>query len=223
MRVLRVLVLALVAVPAAAQVIPVDQEPRHRIVFADEALRVLEVRIPAGDTTLEHRHDNDLATVNLENGRTRTRNSGADWGTPRVRMPGEVTVNEYSGRPTAHVVQNIDLIPYRLVGVENLRPESWSQGAPITAPGTRVLNESRAFRVYEVRMDGAVGETRHVHDVPVMLALIDGSVTVAGDNPQLGQPLTTPGQWAVVPAGQPHTVRKAEGAEEGRLIEIEVR
>jgi quercetin dioxygenase-like cupin family protein len=216
------LLLALVTSPAAAQGIPVDQEPRHRVVFTDETLRVLDVRVPAGDTTLEHRHDNDMATVNIENGRTRTRNSGADWGAPRVRMPGEVTINEYSGRPGAHVLQNIDEIPYRLVGVENVRPGSWSQGAPVDAPGTRVLSESRAFRVYQVRMDGAVDETRHVHDVPVMLTLIGGSVTVAGDNPQLGQPLTTPGQWAVVPAGQPHAVRRS-GRGEGIVVEIEVR
>ena len=103
--------------------------------------------------------------------------------------------------------------------MENVRPGSWSQGAPIDVPGTRMLSESRAFRVYEVRMDRAVGETRHVHEVPVMLALIGGSVTVAGDNPQLGQPLTTAGQWAVVPAGQPHTVRGSDGV----VVEIEVR
>lgn len=211
----------LAAAPAAAQVVPVDQEPRHRVVFADEALRVLEVRIPAGDTTLEHRHDNDLATVNIENGQTRTRNSGAEWGTPRVRMVGEVSINEYSGTPTAHVVQNIDQMAYRLVGVENLRPGSWSRDAAIAAPLTRVLNESRAFRIYEVRLAGASDATRHVHGVPVMLALVDGAVTIGGESAQPGQPLTTRGQWAVVPAGQPHTVTGGRVA--ATVVEIEVR
>jgi hypothetical protein len=132
-----------------------------------------------------------------------------------------VTVNEYSGKPTAHVVQNIDAVAYRLVGVENLRPGSWTQTPAIAAPATRVLSESRAFRVYEVRLDRATTQTRHVHEVPILLTLLDGSVSVAGDDPQASQPLTRRGQWAVVPAAQPHVV--VRGAADATLVEIEVR
>ena len=202
-------------------VIPVDEEPRHRFVFADSTLRVLEVAIVAGDTTLAHRHDNDLATINVENGRTRTRNVGADWGAPRVRALGEVTFNEYSGTPVAHTVQSIDAIGYRLVGVENLRPGSWTTGPPIAAAATKMLGESRAFRAYEVRLDAATGETQHVHDVPVFIALMSGSVVVSGSDAGPGKPLAGRGQWIVIPGRQPHTVVRGSG--EAQVIEIEVR
>lgn len=218
---LRPLLLSALALAQAPAVISVDQEPRHRIVYSDAVLRVLEVNIPSGDTTLEHRHDHDLITVNVENGRTRTRNSGEDWGTPRLRMPGEATIAEYSGKPGAHVVQNIDTIAYRLVGVENPRAGSWTQGAAVTAPGLKVLSESRAFRVYELRLDAATPQTRHVHDVPVVATLLTGGATIAVDT-ATARPLTTRGQWAVLPAGQPHVVaRAAQG--DGQLLEIEVR
>lgn len=229
----RVLAQALVALVAQTAVIPVDQEPRHRFVFADDALRVLEVAIVAGDTTLAHRHDNDLATINVENGRTRTRNEGAEWGAPRVRALGEVTFNEYAGTPVAHTVQSIDAIGYRLVGVENLRPGSWTTGPPIAAAATRVLSEARAFRAYEVRLDAATGETQHLHEVPVFIAMVSGSVVVGGGpmgggvlgggaTPAAGKPLAGLGQWLVIPARQRHTVVRT-GAGEARVIEIEVR
>jgi eukaryotic-like serine/threonine-protein kinase len=46
----------LLSVPAWSQVaaIPVAQEPRHHVEFANEMLRVISPRIPAGDTTLDH-------------------------------------------------------------------------------------------------------------------------------------------------------------------------
>lgn len=39
----------------AAQV-PLEQEPRHHLEFANEWLRVISPQIPPGDTTLEHLH-----------------------------------------------------------------------------------------------------------------------------------------------------------------------
>lgn len=36
--------------------VPVEQEPRHHLEFANESLRVISPQIPPGDTTLEHVH-----------------------------------------------------------------------------------------------------------------------------------------------------------------------
>ena len=50
-------------VTVSAQVVPVGQEPHHRIVYEDASLRVLDVNIPPRTTTLHHSHDHDLVTV----------------------------------------------------------------------------------------------------------------------------------------------------------------
>ncbi len=200
-----------------AQPVPMDQEPRHRVVFTDEGFRVLEVHVPAGDTTLEHQHDRDLLTVNIENGPTRTRDRGADWGGIRPRSIGGVNVNEYTGKASAHVVQSVGDRAYRLTGVENRKDGAWTTLAPIAGEYLTVVAESRAFRAYELRLPASTSVT-HVHPVPVVVTLVDGAVVVSAAE---RRSLTSPGQWSVVPAGRAHVV---EAIGRGvRVVEVEAR
>lgn len=48
----------------------VYQEPRHRLVLEDEELKLLDVQILPGDTTLNHTHDSPIlyTYLNLGNG-----------------------------------------------------------------------------------------------------------------------------------------------------------
>lgn len=62
----------------AAQV-PLDQEPRHHLEFANEWLRVISPQIPPGDTTLEHLHTHDDATVCIRGSEVRAKQPGAEW------------------------------------------------------------------------------------------------------------------------------------------------
>lgn len=197
--------------------IPVDQEPRHHIVFADERLRVLEVSIAVGDTTLEHRHDHDLVTVNVENGPTRTKDRGADWGSVRPRAIGGVNVNEYTGKATAHVVQSVGDRPYRLTGVENLAGVGrWTTLGPIAGPYLAVVSESRAFRAYELRLPAAT-TVMHTHQVPVVAVLVEGAVTMGSADNRV---LTVPGAWSVFAGGSAHVLTTAAAT---HVVELEVR
>jgi quercetin dioxygenase-like cupin family protein len=200
----------------SAPPIPVDQEPRHRVMLADDRLRVLEVSIPAGDTSLNHQHDFDLVTINIENGPTRTFSSPDGWSAVRPREVGGVNVAEYTGRSSAHVVQNVGDRAYRLTGVENLKTGEWSSHAAIAEPGVRVITESRAFRAYQVDLIRDRRAT-HVHQVPVVVTLLEGR---AMEGRAEGRPLERPGEWRVVPAGVVHELATDTGA---RIIEIEVR
>ncbi len=197
--------------------IPVDREPRHRVVFATPGLRVLEVNISARDTTLEHRHDFDLATVNIENGPTRTRDRGSEWGGVRPRTIGGVNFNEYTGKPLAHVVQTVDDRTYRLTGVENLRMGGWTTTPAVTGEYVTVTGESRAFRAYELRLPEGASVT-HTHPVPVLVTVVDGGVRVVADGTV--RMLEVSGAWSVVDAGRPHAVTASAAA---RVVEIEVR
>ena len=202
--------------PSASTPIPVEQEPRHRLVFADERLRVLEVRIAPGDTTLEHRHDYDLATVNIENGPTRTRDRGADWGSVRPRAVGGVNVNEYTGKSTAHVVQSVGDRAYRLTGVENLKAGAWSTYPPIDDAGARVVADTRAFRAYEVHLTPGQ-RVVHTHPVPVVVVFVTPDVVALPPDGSLSRP----GDWTVVPPGVGHLF--AAGRASATVVEIEVR
>ena len=53
---------------ATAAQVPVTKEPRHRVAFENAELRILDVNVPPGDTTLDHLHDRDIVTVSMNDG-----------------------------------------------------------------------------------------------------------------------------------------------------------
>lgn len=194
--------------------VPLEQEPRHHVEFANELLRVISPQIPPGDTTLEHRHTHDDATVCIHGSETRAKQPGADWGNVgTVCAPGRVGITEYTGKPRSHTVQNLGSGVYHLLLVENLHESGWNSNEPLTVEGLKVIRESRSFRIYECELSDTSG-TAHAHAVPVVVVLVSGEAT-AGD-----KHLDQPGGWAYIPAGESHQLMAHGNA---RVVEIEVR
>jgi quercetin dioxygenase-like cupin family protein len=191
-------------------------------VFSDDALRVIDVNVPPGDTTLEHSHSHDIATVCIESSQTRTRVPGQPWGDARPRGVGEPNLTEYAGKPGAHTLQNLGSGLYRLIAVENRRIRGWSSGEPLVAPATKLAREARAFRLYEVTLGANASETTHVHAQPTVAILINGRVNASGKPASAATRLEAPGQWVRIAEGQPHTL-SAGGATDVRVTEIELR
>lgn len=186
--------------------VPIEREPRHVTVFASGALRVFEILVPAGDTTLDHTHSYDLANVCIECSPTRTRPVGQDWGPVRPRELGSVAITEYTGQPSTHAVRNIGDGRYHLIAVENRGTAGWSTTAAVSAPATTVTEDARAFRIYRVHLMGDVTRTTHVHAMPTVVVNGTGA---------------SRGQWRVIPAGETHTVTAADAG--GDVVEIELR
>ena len=200
---------------AAAQA-PMHQEPHHHLVFENESLRVMQPRIEAGEATLEHLHSRDDATLCISGSTVRSRKPGEDWSKPgQPCKPGSISTTEYSGKPASHAVQNTGGDTFRLVAVENLRQSGWSDYAPPGGRGVELVKESRAFRIYEVKLPGG-GEVSHAHQAPTIAVVVSGDVA-AGT-----QILNQPGEWVFIPAGESHKLL-ASGSGETHLVEIEVR
>lgn len=204
--------------PDAGAPVPVDREPRHRPVFANEALRVIRLEMPLNDTSLFHTHTYDNLTVRIV-GESRAQTLGGEWGEAAKRPPGSVGVAEYAGRTApAHRVQNVGSVPFLQVVVENLRMGSWSAQPAIASPGLSVLQENRGFRAYKLSL-AAHGSSTHQHAVPTVVVLVSGQ-SDAGSKQNAS--LTEPGAWALIPANVQHTVRDT-GPATAELVEIEVR
>jgi hypothetical protein len=214
--------------------VPLSQEPRHRATFESAQLRILDVNLPPGDMSLDHRHDFDIATIAMSNGaNTRQQPSGQAWSAPRPpRVVGDASVTEYTGKPQSHRLENIGKIPYQLFAVENLRKSGWSTAPAATGLATKLTTESRAFRIYDVRLaPKGTSQTSHTHAVPTITVLVSGTVMSDGPDAQAKanapapvglKQLTQPGQWILVPAGDTHHVVRL-GTGDARVVEIEVR
>jgi hypothetical protein len=214
--------------------VPLTQEARYRVTFENSQLRILDVNVPAGDTSLDHRHDFDIATIAMSNGaETRLQPTGQSWGPVRPpRILGDATVEEYTGKPSSHRVENVGKSAYQLFAVENLQKSGWSTTPAMSGLATRLVTESRAFRIYDVQLERrATAQTSHTHAVPTIAVLVSGKVMSEGPDTQAKanapapvglKQLDQPGQWLLVPRGDSHHVVSL-GTANARVIEIEVR
>jgi hypothetical protein len=223
-------VLATTAVVAAQ--VPLSKEPRHHMTFENPQLRIIDVNIPPGDKSLDHRHDLDIVTVSMTDGTpTRVQSSGQPATDRPSRPLGDATATEYAGKAQSHIVENLGKNPYQLFAVENLKTSGWSTAAAAHGLATKMTTESRAFRLYDVSLSRETSQTSHTHAVPTIAVLISGVVMSDGPDTQAkanpGAPvglkqLTQPGQWILVPPGDTHHVVRLGGGI-ARVVEIEVR
>lgn len=211
--------LGLVA-PLLGQV-PVHLEPRHPAVFENAALRVLNVNIDAGDTTLDHVHANDIAIVCISGCELRTRIGSGSWGDWASRVPGQVMgVAEYAGQPIVNAHQ-AGHARYHVISVENLRQKDWPRNTPEPNPSGTLTNETRAFRIYDVHLPAGKESRRSTANGSIVVIVIDGQVTVSGKGTEQSKVLTQPGDWAVIPTGATEGIKA--GGSAARAIEIDVR
>ena len=209
------------AVVVSAQV-PLEKEPHHKVLLDTLLLRILEITVPPGETTLDHRHEYDIATVALGSASTRTKRPGEDWGAPRIRPLGSPDLVEYTGKPAVHQVENIDKTPYHLIAVENYRTGTWPARKPIAAAATTLTKETRSFAVYDVNLTAAEPTTEHAHEVPTVAVLVSGEITNQGGNGEEPYPVRGSGKWLFIPAAQMHAMNVA-GAADAHIVEVEVR
>jgi len=229
-RYLCLFVLAAASVVAAQ--VPVSKEPRHHVTFENPQLRILDVNIPPGDKSLDHRHDLDIATVSMTMGTTTRIQPAGEAAAERPSRPlGDATIADYAGKAQSHTIENIGKAPYQLFAVENLKTKGWSTAPAASGLATKMTRESRAFRLYDVTLSRETSQTSHTHAVPTVAILITGTVMSDGPDKQAkanpGAPiglkqLTQPGQWIMVPAGDTHHIVRL-GPNEARIVEIEVR
>jgi quercetin dioxygenase-like cupin family protein len=225
------LLILLTTVIVSAQV-PANKEPHHRTTFENAQFRILDVNVPPGETTLEHSHNLDIATVSMTSGTdTRVQVSGQSW-TVRPRRPlGHAETNEYFGKPLIHRLETTGTTPYNLFAVENLKTSGWSAAPAVAAAGTTLAKESRSFRVYDIALVRERSQTSHTHAVPTIVVLLSGKVMSEGPDEKAKanapapvglKQMDRPGQWVLIPAGDSHHLVRL-GKDDGRLVEIEVR
>jgi quercetin dioxygenase-like cupin family protein len=217
------------------KVVPVHQEPRHRLVFDSPGTRILDVQIPPGDTTLFHTHSDPILYVTMSTSQTRSQSIGAEWSgvaattaaapalttPPRVAPsspPGRLmSTTSYADKPQTHRVNNIGSSLFRLIGITNASP-----GDPSATPSAdfsaKPELDNRWFRGYRWSLTPEPTE-QHRHANPVAIVLINGAATAqAGD---AKTPLQKPGDFVFIDANQPHVLIGA--GPEAQIVEIEVR
>lgn len=226
--------IVLAAVPAMAQapgqepVVPVFQEPRHHLVVDTPSLRIVDIQIPPGDTTLYHRHDSPMLYVPIASSRTRNQNLGEEWtgggaapaaAAPAPARPGRVSAPaNYIDKGQTHRVNNVGQSLFRLVGIANMTP---GDAAGTAAAGTTTPElENRWYRAE--RMVIAPGSSAPVPSAAGLVVVVmqtPGTVAIDGTS---WSPLNGPGDYARLDGTQKSVVHN-RGTADVELVAVAVK
>jgi len=203
--------------------VPMHQESHHHFVFENDTLRILEPKIDPDDTTLDHIHSHDSAIVCISGSTLRTRVLGAEWGDAGLPCrSGQASVTEYVQHHLIHRAQNVGASSYRVVLVENLHDSGWSRDEPLSAPFTTTLQDTRAFRIYQVHLRFGSEATTHVHRRPTVAILVSGELLLERGTAKEIVRLDQPGCWVLIAAGESYRLT-AGPVGEALADEVEIR
>jgi hypothetical protein len=143
---------AFFALNAAISQVPVFEEPHHHVVLLNPYLRLIDVHVQPGDTTLYHRHFTASIVVFLTHTKTGSQPLG---GAPSsgTALPGNSFFAPYGEHPIAHRVWNEDTGVYHVMDIEMLHNPTDSARKPLEAEGMKLVQDQKMVRVYHVILD----------------------------------------------------------------------
>jgi len=99
--------------------VPVEGEPHHHVIFENQYVRVLDVVVRPGDTTLFHKHSLDNVSVVLTGTALKNQVAGGDW-TERLANDGTVGFAAGTKQPYTHRITNAGVTVFHVLDVEIL-------------------------------------------------------------------------------------------------------
>jgi hypothetical protein len=155
--------------------VPVEQEPRHHLVFSNDYVRVIDALLPGLYVSQNHTHAADHVTVTILSGR--------DDGQGQARI-GQAS---FARGGYSHVITNPATGPMRFIDVE-LRAADHGSGEDTPQPSHVTILSNKVVRITRVRIDAGQPLAGHQHVNGYMTVVVRG-----GEGP---------GTWRWHPAGE---------------------
>ena len=144
------------------------QEPYHHLVFANDEIRILDVRLQPGDTSAWHVHRDAITYIGLEGSRIWLDVPGEH---PRsVYLPDDFWGGdiEYPETPFVHRIANVGFQPFRLIAIEHLTPRKSVGNATPIQEEWETLDRNPFFTIHKTM----IHQQGEIHDLltgPVVL------------------------------------------------------
>jgi hypothetical protein len=167
----------LVSVVCRAQ-IPVSQEPRHHKVLENDHLRLLDVHIPPGDTSMIHIHATPSVFVILNNVKTGSQViSEEDHSNSPIPHFGNIWFEGFYEKPRIHRVWNSDSSEFHVMDIE-LTNKNYKtiDGAVKQAPFTFLFDE-KPVRAYRLDLQPATNISILPDGADILMILLTDSAT----------------------------------------------
>src|SRR5689334_22319124 len=130
--------------------VPVREEPRHKPVLQNKYIRLLDVWLPPGDTTMYHIHATPSLFVVLSSTLTTTQIKGGNWASDRSAA-GKTWYRSFVNDTLVHRVANIDTSSFHVNDIEIL--SSFNAAAKKPALSFPVLIDNERAIAYQLKSE----------------------------------------------------------------------
>lgn len=142
------LLFSLQAMLCFAQV-PVSQEPRHHNVFENEFVRVLDVHMKPGDTSLFHKHETPSVFIMIHNVRTGSEVIMQEGPATALSKDPTISFEGFYVKPRIHRVWNRDTSEFHVMDVEILNRNN-KKVSTLADPTFQVLFDEKPVTAYRL-------------------------------------------------------------------------
>ncbi len=212
------------AIAGISQVaVPIEKEPTHRLKFENEFVRLFDVLVSVGGTTLFHVHKYDGISVRVSSAQI-TDESASGEKKPLDMKYGEVT---FGARPSpqTHRVVNSGKTDFRNIFIEILPSTNATTVGqfPILSDGHVVLIDNERVRVNRLVLKPGESSKLHTHRMRGLgIILYDSKIEISG--PDGTKRILEPkaGDYAWQNAGTTHIIKNT-GSNTFEAIDIELK
>ena len=182
----------------------VQDEPRHKPVLRNAQVMVLRIRIPPGDESLMHTHENDAVHITVQGSDIRETTPRGWWASIHAASPDGLTYfSALGGKPYTHQIRNTGSRDSHIVSVEFVADPPGRPHALDALPGAEQISDNTRARVEKLKSDAVLSIPASSANA-VLVSLRLGTLTGLE-----GVAVMSPGSVYWIPAG---TVVRAESA-----------
>ena len=146
-------------------VVPVDQEPHHKVVFANESIRVIDVRFSSATVSLKHAHPVDTVEITIA--------PGQDDAEALTHLGRAV----FSKGGSSQVVTNTGKTEIQALDVEILTSGATAPEA-LQLPAHTLEFENNRVRIYRVVVGNGQSMVNHSHGHGWLAVVVKGEAGV---------------------------------------------
>jgi hypothetical protein len=198
--------------------VQVSKEPRHKNAFENKYVRLLDVHIPPGDTSLFHIHSTPSVFLHFTTTVVCSQIKGKEWVTAK-NTEGNASYRSFVNDTLVHRVSNCDTVPFHVTDIEILSPyKPTVQLKPL--PFTLLFENEKvvAYRFSRSSFNNKVISDRG----PMVAELVTGKEVIYHDRKNKKSIKIKTGKYLYIKPGSSFYF-SIKGAEEINMVLVEIK
>lgn len=199
----------------------VHEEPRHRPVFQNKEIRILNVRVAPSDTSLYHMHNTPSFFIRLTNTITGSQVQGEAKKAGKSQS-GEIRFENLAPpNNRVHRVWNADKDTFHVMDVELLMKKAEFDEKPMTLPNLKLEIDTTWVRAYRLSLLKEIEFESINKKQSVVLVSLNASTVEIGQNGNRKLQTLKPGSFFVINRKESFSLKnKTESTSQFVLLEL---